>query len=125
MNSPAWKNKLFFGDNLKWLREGIDDESVDLVYLDPPFNSNANYNVLFTEKSGDRSGAQIEEFEDTWHWGLESEALYHETVLSGGRNSPVLSRLIQSGVVYRLRTRLGSHLGIGDQETYSFAADGI
>jgi site-specific DNA-methyltransferase (adenine-specific) len=54
MNSPAWKNKLFFGDNLKWLREGIDDESVDLVYLDPPFNSNANYNVLFTEKSGDR-----------------------------------------------------------------------
>jgi site-specific DNA-methyltransferase (adenine-specific) len=91
--SPGWKNKLYFGDNLKWLREGIDDESVDLIYLDPPFNSNANYNVLFTEKSGDRSGAQIEVFEDTWHWGLESEELYHETVLNGGRLSELLQAM--------------------------------
>lgn len=93
MNSPAWKNKLYFGDNLKVLREEIDDESVDLVYLDPPFNSNANYNVLFAEKSGERSEAQITAFEDTWHWGRESEELYHEAVLAGGRLSEMLSAM--------------------------------
>ena len=54
----TWKNKLFFGDILRILREYIGDETVDLVYLDPPFNSNANYNVLFKEKSGERSAAQ-------------------------------------------------------------------
>jgi len=48
---PDWKNKLFFGDNLRILREHVADESVDLVYLDPPFNSNANYNVLFKENA--------------------------------------------------------------------------
>ena len=52
-------NRLFFGDNLEILRDKVDDQSVDLVYLDPPFNSNATYNVLFAEKSGKKSGAQI------------------------------------------------------------------
>jgi site-specific DNA-methyltransferase (adenine-specific) len=93
MSSHAWKNKLYFGDNLKVLREDIDDESVDLVYLDPPFNSNANYNVLFAEKSGDRSAAQITAFEDTWHWGRESDELYHEAVLAGGRLSEMLQAM--------------------------------
>src|SRR5258708_31643573 len=88
-----WRNKLYFGDNLKTLREEIDDESVDLIYLDPPFNSNANYNVLFAEKSGERSVAQITAFEDTWHWGRESEELYHETVLAGGKLSDLLQAL--------------------------------
>ena len=60
-----WKNRLYFGDNLKILREHVADESVDLIYLDPPFNSNANYNVLFKEKSGEESAAQITAFEDT------------------------------------------------------------
>lgn len=75
-----WKNKLFFGDNLRILREHVADESVDLVYLDPPFNSNANYNVLFKEKSGKHSHAQITAFEDTWEWGEEAEETYFETI---------------------------------------------
>ena len=64
-------NRLYFGDNLDILREHVADDSVDLIYLDPPFNSNANYNVLFREPSGEPSAAQITAFEDTWHWGLE------------------------------------------------------
>lgn len=61
-------NALYFGDNLEVLRESIKDESVDLVYLDPPFNSNATYNVLFKTPKGHDSDAQIEAFDDTWHW---------------------------------------------------------
>ena len=57
-------------DNLDILRRYVEDESVDLVYLDPPFNSNADYNVLFAEKSGEKAHAQIKAFEDTWEWGL-------------------------------------------------------
>ena len=61
-------NDLYYGDNLTVLRKSIADESVDLIYLDPPFNSNANYSHLFKDESGQVSGAQIEAFEDTWHW---------------------------------------------------------
>ena len=68
--SGTWTNKLYFGDNLRIMREHIPDESVDLIYLDPPFNSKTTYNVLFGEKNDTRSGAQIEAFDDTWHWGL-------------------------------------------------------
>ena len=64
--SMDWKNKLYFGDNLDILRREVPDASVDLIYLDPPFNSNATYNVLFKEKSGEESAAQITAFEDTW-----------------------------------------------------------
>src|SRR5487761_2113970 len=78
-----WKNTLYFGDNLQVLRENVPGESVDLTYLDPPFNSNANYNVLFAEKSGEKSAAQIHAFEDTRGWGLESEAAYNELVTQG------------------------------------------
>lgn len=73
-------NTLFYGDNLPILREYVSDESVDLVYLDPPFNSNRNYNVLFRDESGEHSEAQIEAFEDTWHWGPEAAETYHELV---------------------------------------------
>jgi len=66
-------NALYFGDNLDVLRESIKDESVDLIYLDPPFNSNATYNVLFKTPKGHQSDAQIEAFEDTWHWGEQAE----------------------------------------------------
>ena len=76
-------NQLFFGDNLNILREHVADESVDLIYLDPPFNSNATYNVLFQEKSGEQSAAQITAFEDTWHWNDDSEAAYLDVVGSG------------------------------------------
>jgi site-specific DNA-methyltransferase (adenine-specific) len=79
-NMTGWKNKLYFGDNLDILREHVALESVDLIYLDPPFNSNATYNVLFQEKSGEKSAAQITAFEDTWHWGIESEYAYQELV---------------------------------------------
>lgn len=88
-----WKNQLYFGDNLDILRDYVEDESVDLIYLDPPFNSNATYNVLFQEKSGEKSAAQITAFEDTWHWGQESEYAYQEIV----RESPKkLSDLVQA-----------------------------
>jgi site-specific DNA-methyltransferase (adenine-specific) len=59
------KNRLYFGDNLNILRDHVTDAVVDLIYLDPPFNSNANYNVPFKEKSGEESAAQITAFEDT------------------------------------------------------------
>lgn len=88
-----WKNKLYLGDNLDILRDYIPDESVDLIYLDPPFNSNATYNVLFQEKSGKKSAAQITAFEDTWHWGQESEYAYHEIVKEGPKK---LGDLIQA-----------------------------
>jgi adenine specific DNA methylase Mod len=76
----ACMNKLYFGDNLDILREHIRDETVDLIYLDPPFNSNANYNVLFTSPKGHSSAAQIEAFEDTWHWNEEAEREFGELV---------------------------------------------
>lgn len=76
-------NKLYFGDNLVVLRHDIADESVDLVYLDPPFNSNATYNVLFKSPTGQQSQAQIEAFEDTWHWGPDTELRFDEVMNSG------------------------------------------
>ena len=76
-------NRLYFGDNLNILREHVSDESVDLIYLDPPFNSNATYNVLFQEKSGEQSAARITAFEDTWHWTLDSEYAYQDVVTNG------------------------------------------
>ena len=78
-----WKNSLYFGDNLDILREQVPDESIALIYLAPPFNSNATYNVLFRESSGEASTAQIQAFGDTWHWSIESEAAYREVVLDG------------------------------------------
>jgi site-specific DNA-methyltransferase (adenine-specific) len=73
-------NTLYYGDNLQVLREHVPTESVDLVYLDPPFNSNRNYNVLFRDESGAASEAQIEAFEDTWHWNEAAEHTYRELV---------------------------------------------
>ena len=91
----AWKNRLHFGDNLDILRREVPDESVDLIYLDPPFNSSANYNVLFKEKSGEESSAQIRAFDDTWHWNQESAAEYHDLVTTGPRQ---LGSLLQAMV---------------------------
>ncbi len=61
-------NRLYYGDNLDVLRKSISDESVDLIYLDPPFNSNADYNALFKTPKGQQSAAQMEAFTDTWQW---------------------------------------------------------
>ena len=69
-------NRLYYGDNLTVLRGCIGDESVDLIYLDPPFNSQATYNVLFKSTAGEKSHAQIEAFGDTWHWGEEAELAF-------------------------------------------------
>ena len=73
-------NVLYYGDNLDILRNHIPDESVDLIYLDPPFNSNRSYNVLFRESTGAASEAQIEAFEDTWHWGPPAAETYDEVI---------------------------------------------
>jgi len=71
-------NKLYYGDNLDILREHIKDESVALIYLDPPFKSDQNYNVLFKEQNGSKSVAQIQAFEDTWHWDRKAVEIYDE-----------------------------------------------
>jgi site-specific DNA-methyltransferase (adenine-specific) len=75
-------NQLFFGDNLDILREHIKDESVDLVYLDPPFNSKRDYSVLFKTPKGHESDAQITAFEDSWHWGEQAEREFDQLVHS-------------------------------------------
>ena len=78
------QNRLFYGDNLDILRsrEYFPDEFVDLIYLDPPFNSNRDHNVLFKSESGADSEAQITAFEDTWHWGETAEATYRDIILN-------------------------------------------
>lgn len=81
------KNTLYFGDNLEVLRRYVADESVDLVYLDPPFNSDQNYNVLFQEQDGSRSAAQIHAFQDTWQWDQAAASAYQEIVEDGGQVS--------------------------------------
>jgi site-specific DNA-methyltransferase (adenine-specific) len=73
-------NSLYFGENLEILRNEIKSESVDLIYLDPPFNSKANYNVLFRSPKGHKPHAQIEAFEDTWHWGEQAEREFAELI---------------------------------------------
>src|SRR5260370_28541366 len=69
-------NVLYYGDNLDILRRYIPNESVDLVYLDPPFNSDRAYNVIFKNESGRNTDAQLVAFEDTWHWGPNAEKVY-------------------------------------------------
>jgi len=89
--NPITQNTLFYGDNLNILREYIPDKSIDLIYLDPPFNSNRNYNVLFRDESGEDSQAQITAFEDTWHWDRSAEDTYLELVTD---SSPQISKMI-------------------------------
>jgi DNA modification methylase len=91
------ENVLYYGDNLEILRgrdpKGrpyVEDGSVDLVYLDPPFNSNADYNVLFGERGGTRSAAQIRAFEDTWHWDRQAAVACQEMIEAGGRVSEAM-----------------------------------
>lgn len=87
MQNDNWKNKLYFGDNLDILRDKIKDDFVDLIYLDPPFQSGRNYNQIFQAKQGEAKGAtaQITAFEDTWQWGAEAENNY-EGLLTGEIN---------------------------------------
>jgi site-specific DNA-methyltransferase (adenine-specific) len=89
-------NHLYYGDNLDVLRESIRDESVDLVYLDPPFNSNATYNILFRAPSGEASQAQIEAFEDTWHWNEAAERAFDDVMQSGNAQAADMLRALRS-----------------------------
>ncbi len=85
--------QLWFGDNLTILREEIATNSVDLVYLDPPFNSNANYNVLFKTPQAEAASAQVEAFRDTWTWGNEAQWAIDEIMLAGGPLSNIVHAL--------------------------------
>ena len=99
-------NVLYYGDNLEILRKYIPDNSIDLIYLDPPFNSQASYNVLFKEVTGEYSEAQITAFEDTWHWTHEAEHTFNEIINS----SP-------ASVVEMIRS-LRSFIGTNDMMAY-------
>jgi site-specific DNA-methyltransferase (adenine-specific) len=89
-------NTLFYGNNLDILREHIKDESVDLIYLDPPFNSQANYNILFHSPAGEQSPAQIEAFEDTWHWTDEAEKAFDEVMTGSNTDTAEMLRAMRS-----------------------------
>lgn len=99
-------NVLYYGDNLEILRGHIPNNSVDLIYLDPPFNSKATYNVLFKEPTGEPSQAQITAFEDTWHWGEEAEKTFQEIVY----NAP--ARVVDMINAFR------SYIGSNDMMAY-------
>ena len=85
------ENTLYYGDNLDILRRYIKDESVDLIYLDPPFKSSQDYNILFQEQNGTRAAAQIMAFEDTWHWDEAASRAYEDTIRAGGRVADVMT----------------------------------
>jgi adenine specific DNA methylase Mod len=89
-------NHLHYGDNLQVLRENIAAESVNLVYLDPPFNSQASYNILFRAPSGEQSKAQIEAFEDTWHWNDHAERAFDEVTHSGNTDAAEMLRAMRA-----------------------------
>lgn len=100
-------NHLYYGDNLPILRDRIPDESVDLIYLDPPFNSNATYNVLFKSATGERASAQIQAFDDTWHWNPQTEELFLSMV--GGGCPPRVADALSA---------MRNLLGTGDVNAY-------
>lgn len=91
-------NKLYYGDNLSVLRESVADESVDLIYLDPPFNSNASYNVLFKAPSGERSQAQIEAFDDTWHWNESAERAFDEVLTGKNSDAAIMLKAMRAAL---------------------------
>lgn len=111
MEGMEWKNQLWFGDNLEVLRDkkAFPDEFVDLIYLDPPFNSNATYNMLFKEADGSRSEAQIEAFEDTWHWVTgQTDSLVRELKMDA--DYPELGNLIEAFEKFLGRNDLMAYL---------------
>jgi site-specific DNA-methyltransferase (adenine-specific) len=89
-------NRLYYGDNLQVLRDEIATESVDLIYLDPPFNSNATYNVLFRSPTGEAAESQIEAFEDSWHWNDHAEDAFDQVIRSGNSDAAELLRAMRA-----------------------------
>ena len=105
-------NKLYYGDNLHVLREHVANELVDLIYLDPPFNSKRDYNLLFKTPKGFDSDASITAFEDAWHWAQQAEDEFKEIV----NPSPELMRLRGSNTdVADLMRALFPDLSMGGQ----------
>lgn len=100
-------NTLYYGDNLKVLKEYIPDNSIDLIYLDPPFNSKAPYNILFKEPTGELSEAQITAFEDTWHWTEEAERTFQEIIDKG---SPEVIEMMSSFIEFIGRNDVMAYL---------------
>jgi DNA modification methylase len=95
------ENTLFYGDNLDILRDYFIDECIDIIYLDPPFNSSRNYNVLFKDEQGLDSEAQITAFEDTWHWTITAEHMYHYLITRGADHV--------ASMIAALRTCIGTN----------------
>jgi site-specific DNA-methyltransferase (adenine-specific) len=95
VTTPA-KRHLHYGDNLHVLRAQVPSDSVDLIYLDPPFNSNANYNVLFKSHTGEKSDAQLEAFEDTWHWNDSAEQAFDEVMQGDNTDVSEMLRAMRS-----------------------------
>jgi site-specific DNA-methyltransferase (adenine-specific) len=120
------QNALYYGDNLEIIRQYLPDECVDLIYLDPPFNSSRNYNVLFKDEGGKESEAQVVAFQDTWHWTAAAARAYEELVTQVGgnvgelisalrvylRTSPMMAYLVMMGIrlveLYRVLKPSGS-----------------
>lgn len=102
---PITSNTLYYGDNLDILREYIPSESVDLIYLDPPFNSSRNYNVLFKDEAGKEAEAQITAFEDTWHWNHSAEETLEYLVTETN-----LSEMIAAMITLTGKSQMGAYL---------------
>ena len=111
MTTDQLHSTLFYGDNLTVLREQIPDESVDLIYLDPPFKSDSTYNILFRDEAGDAPPAQLEAFDDTWHWGADSERALAE-LLSDRTPSPQAGVLLEALVRALGRNRMTAYLSM-------------
>ncbi len=103
--NPEPENTLYYGDDLEILQQYIPDESVDLIYLDPPFNSARDYNVLFKEQSGEPAQAQIKAFTDTWQWSERAYRRFCKTC-----SKPQLVRLVQGFVETLGRNDLTAYL---------------
>ena len=111
-------NQLYYGDNLAVLREHIKDETVDLVYLDPPFNSSQDCNVLF-EEHGTKAAAQIKVFEDTWEWNTAAAEACASVVEQGGRARPARRRarnIVDAGLSVERRIRRDEPVGLMGKE---------
>jgi site-specific DNA-methyltransferase (adenine-specific) len=91
-------NTLYYGDNLDVLRDHVGDESVDLIYLDPPFNSNASYNILFKSPAGAGADASIEAFDDTWAWGPTASSALMDITQSGNHKLHVLMQAMKTAI---------------------------
>jgi site-specific DNA-methyltransferase (adenine-specific) len=91
--ASAFVNKLYFGDNLDVLGEYVADESIDLIYLDPPFNSQARYNVLFETPKDEAATAQAQAFRDTWTWLEDAQDSYLEIMRQGGNTARFIDAL--------------------------------